>query len=259
MIGLRQQKLLVIAPHPDDEVLGCGGLIQKVKNENGQVFVLFLTVGDTKDFSKTGFSSSQERQEEIMAVSELLRFDEYHVAFPGNDFHLKLDELGQKVLMDLIERESPLSLERLRPTIVAFPSLASYNQDHRVAALAAHAALRPANDPKYLVPTVLAYEGMADGWTLQRQEESNFFIPLSAEELETKLSAMALYRSQVRPAPHPRSLPMIRTFSQLRGAQSGTDFAEGFTIYRTIYSPRNLSSSEGTVAKTAFKIRKKAS
>ena len=50
MFDFKGQKLLVIAPHPDDEVIGCAGLIQKIKNGGGKVFVLFLTVGDTNDF-----------------------------------------------------------------------------------------------------------------------------------------------------------------------------------------------------------------
>ena len=243
MFDFRNQKLLVVSPHPDDEVLGCAGLMQKVKDSDGQVFVLFLTVGDTNDFSQAGFSSSTERQEEIKDVAQLLRFDDYHLAFEGNEHHLRLDTVGQKRLMDLIERGTPLSLERIKPTMVAFPSLASYNQDHRMAALATHAALRPANGPKHLVSTVLTYEELGDGWTLQKQPEVNFFVPLNRQELATKLSAMSLYRSQVRPAPHLRSLEMIKAFAQLRGAQSGASYAESFTLHRTIYQTREGSST----------------
>ncbi|KKR86620.1 MAG: hypothetical protein UU34_C0012G0018 [Candidatus Curtissbacteria bacterium GW2011_GWA1_41_11] len=50
-MDFKKQKLLVIAPHPDDEVIGCGGLIAKIKDAGGQVYVLFLTVGDSRDFT----------------------------------------------------------------------------------------------------------------------------------------------------------------------------------------------------------------
>jgi len=116
-------KLLVIAPHPDDEVIGCGGLIQKVKKAGGKVYVIFLTNGTTNDFSKNGPSTENERDEEIKKVSKFLDFDDYHIAFEGNDFHLKLDTIGQKKIMDMIERESPISIEKIKPTIVVFPSV----------------------------------------------------------------------------------------------------------------------------------------
>ena len=118
---LAKQTLLVIAPHPDDEILGCGGLIKKIKDAGGKVYVLFLTVGDTHDFSNKGLSTGKERQKEIEKVAKFLKFDDYYLAFGGNDHHLKLDLWGQKALMDMIERGSSVSLEKVKPTIVAFP------------------------------------------------------------------------------------------------------------------------------------------
>ncbi|MDP2692851.1 MAG: PIG-L family deacetylase, partial [bacterium] len=121
MLKFGPQRLLVIAPHPDDEVIGCGGLIKKIKDENGKVYVLYMTVGDTKDFSKKGFSSLNERLKEIDAVAKYLKVDGWDIALPGDDYHLKLDTLGQKALMDIIERESKVSIEKIKPTIVVFP------------------------------------------------------------------------------------------------------------------------------------------
>lgn len=236
MLELKNQKLLVIAPHPDDEVIGCGGLIAKTKEEGGKVFVLFLTVGDTKDFTKRGLSTAQERQKEIEAVAKFLNYDNYHLAWEGNDYHLKLDLVGQKKLMDLIERESPVSVEKVKPTILTFPTPTSYNQDHQIVARAAHAAARPAGRPfKHFVTTVLSYEEPADFWNLEKPAEPNFFVPLTKAELNAKLSALKLYKSQLRPAPNLRSLAAIRTLATLRGSQSGNNFAEGFIAYRTIF------------------------
>ena len=80
MINLGKQRLLVIAPHADDEVLGCGGLIRKVKRQGGEVYVMFLTVGDTKDFSERGFSIGGSR----------LSFETIEQALSKN-YNLKLD------------------------------------------------------------------------------------------------------------------------------------------------------------------------
>jgi len=236
MFEPKKQKLLVIAPHPDDEVLGCGGLVKKIKDAGGKVYVLFLTVGDTRDFSKKGLSTGKERKREIEKVAKLLKIDNYHLVFEGDDYHLKLDLVGQKTLMGIIERESVVSIEKVKPTIVAYPSPSSYNQDHRIARIATHAALRPsATSDKHFVQMVLSYEEPADIWRLQNQPEPNLLVPLTKNEFNSKLAALKLYRSQLRPFPNPRSAKAIKALAMLRGSQCGQEFAEGFRLYRAIF------------------------
>lgn len=236
-MNFKKQKLLVIAPHPDDEVIGCGGLIAKIKDAGGRVYVLFLTVGDSRDFTAKGLSTAQERKREIEQVAKFLKFDNYDIAFPGNEYHLKLDILGQKALMDSIEKESKVSIEKVKPTIVAFTSPQSYNQDHRIAALAAHASCRPAPlRAKHFVETVLSYEEAVDQWTLENNLAVNLFLPLGKTEIDTKVKSLKLYKSQLRPAPNLRSPQAMVTLAKLRGHQSGTNFAEAFVSYRNLIS-----------------------
>lgn len=233
MGDLKKQKLLVIAPHPDDEVIGCAGLIQKIKQEGGQVFVLFLTVGLTRDFSKKGMSNSLQRKKEIEKVASFLKYDKYSIALEGDNYHLHLDLVGQKKLMDIIERDSELAIEKLCPTIVAFPSLISYNQDHRIAAYATHAALRPSEKTlKHFVPTVLTYEEIADSWTMESVQSPNVFIKLTKKEVQTKLAALKLYQSQLRKSPNLRSSEALFALAGLRGKEVSTDFAESFKAFR---------------------------
>ena len=236
MIDLKKQKLLIIAPHPDDEVIGCGGLIQRVKEEGGKVYILFLTVGNTNDFSKKRASSAIGRKKEIKKVASFLEYDGYDIALEGSKYHLKLDLLGQKRLLDIIERESSVSIEKVKPTIVAFPLKNSYNQDHRIAALAVHASVRPAEKKfKHFVPIVLAYEAPADTWSINScQTLPNVFIPLTKRQMYGKLTAMKLYASQVKPFPNLRSLEILKIHAILRGAAAGEEFAEGYTAYRII-------------------------
>lgn len=235
MLDLARQKLLIIAPHPDDEVIGAGGLMAKIKRLGGKLYVLYLTVGDTLDFSKRGQSTMREREKEIERVAKFLKFDDYHIAFPGNDHHLRLDVLGQKNLMQVVERESSVSLQKVKPSIIAFPHLSSYNQDHRITAKAVHAALRPApNGPKHLVDTVLSYEEAADTWTMENVPQPNCFVPLTEEEVKIKMHALGLYKTQFRNAPNLRSPEVLLALATLRGAQCGREKAEGFIAYRTI-------------------------
>lgn len=233
MLDLKGQRLLIIAPHPDDEVIGCAGLIQKVKKAGGKVFVLFLTVGDTKDFSKNGSSTLAERKKEIKKVSAFLKYDDYDIVFEGEKYHLKLDLLGQKNLMGIIERESSVSIEKIKPSIVAFPSFSSYNQDHRIAAEATFAAVRPSNrGAKHFVPTVLSYEEAVDFWSVKNKNMPNVFMSISKKEINKKLKALKLYRSQNRPFPNLRSIKTLESLATLRGSQVGTEFAEAYTVYR---------------------------
>lgn len=235
MLDFKNQRLLVIAPHPDDEVIGCGGLIQKVKDAGGHVFVLFLTVGTTRDFTKKGLSTGSERKKEIEAVSRFLKFDNYDLVFYGDRYHLRLDTLGQKALMEVIERKSKVSIEKIKPSMVAFPSTVSYNQDHRIVACAAHASLRPAaSKNKHFVSCALAYEEPADEWTLKHIDTPDFFIKLERENVEKKIEAVKLYKSQSRDWPNLRSPEAIRQYAALRGALCGCDFAEGFVLKRLL-------------------------
>ena len=235
MISLKGQKLLIIAPHPDDEVIGCGGLIQKIKAEGGKVFILFLTVGDTRDFSKKRKSNASERKKEIEKVASFLKYDKYDIALEGQKYHLKLDLLGQKKLMDIIERESAVSIEKVKPSMVAFPAFSSYNQDHRIVTLATHAALRPAErEAKHFVSTVLSYEEPADAWSIDQQTAPSVFVPITEEEVANKLKAVRLYRSQLRTFPNLRSVKTLESLAILRGSWASTAFAEAFTTHRIV-------------------------
>ncbi|MCH7951812.1 PIG-L family deacetylase [Patescibacteria group bacterium] len=233
MLALKGQKLLIIAPHPDDEVIGCGGLIAKMKDAGGKVYVLFLTVGDTKDFSSNGFSSKRERIREIEAVSKYLNLDDYSIAFGGNSHHLRLDQEAQLELISAIERGSPLSIEKLQPTIVMFPLATNYNQDHRAAGQAAFAACRPASRQyKYQPQMVFSYEVAADQWNLEKLFTPNFFATLSTRQLKKKIAALKLYKSQLRQRANPRSPKALHSLATLRGAQSGSNLAEAFYCHR---------------------------
>ena len=211
MISLIKQRLLIIAPHPDDEIIGCGGLIQKIKEGGGKVYILFLTVGDTKDFSKKGISNSSTRKKEIEKVAKFLKYDNYDIALEDKQFHLKLDILGQKKLMDVIERESSVSIEEIRPTILALPFSSSYNQDHR-----------------------LSYEEPADLWNISAPNSLSIFVTFTRKELDIKIKAMKLYTSQNRPFPNLRSLKTLELVASLRGSQIGSAYAEGFGIHRLV-------------------------
>lgn len=235
MIDWANQRLLVVAPHPDDELLGCGALINLVKRSGGEVFVLFLTVGDTRDYSAAGLSTMSEREREIEDVVKFFGIDGHHLALPGDRHHLKLDALPRQRLIDLIERDGPLSIAEIRPSVVLIPEISSYNQDHRAAAHAAITALRPGPAADRHRPgAVLMYEEVPDGWSGEEVAPRDFFVPVEPVDLDQKIEGLRRYASQWRAHPHTRSEKALRALAAIRGVQCGTDLAEAFHCLRLV-------------------------
>lgn len=235
MLNFRNQTLLVVSPHPDDDVLGCGGLIKKVKDQGGKVYVLYVTVGDTREYSQHGVSTITERQREIEKVAKYLKYDDYHIAFPGNQYHLHLDQIPQKEIITQIERISPVSIEKVKPTIITTTLLSDYNQDHRSTTEAVFAACRPAcNTFKPMQSLILGYESVcvADWWT--QPNRVNFYVNLTNDDLETKISALKLFKSQIRNGNHARSPKSLRSLANYRGLDVGQEAAEAYYSYRLV-------------------------
>lgn len=236
MLQIGKETLLIVAPHPDDEVLGCGGLIQKIKEKGGSVYVLFLTVGETKEYAKPGgsVSNGNQRMAEIEKVAKHLQYDDYKIIFPGDTFHLRLDNIPQKDLITEIESGERISLNKIKPTIVATPMPDDYNQDHRACTEAIFTATRPTpNELKPFQPIIIGYESVVTAdWYKGTSKHVNFFVQLSDKELEAKIQALKLYRSQVRPGSHPRSLQSLRTLAYFRGMYCGIKAAEAYSLFR---------------------------
>ncbi|GAB3440101.1 PIG-L family deacetylase [Streptomonospora sediminis] len=235
MIDWSKQRLLVIAPHPDDEVLGCGGLLHKAKSAGAEVYVQFLTVGDTADISARGYSTANERVGEIKEVADHFRWDDWHIAFPGDDYHLRLDAVPRFEVANMVERGSPIGVAAVEPTVVLAPHRLSYNQDHQAAAEAVHTALRPSNAQRRHHPgLMLAYEEAADQWRYEPAAAPNMLVELDQGAIDSKIAAMRLYGSQFHDHPHTRSELTLQSLAVLRGMQGGVAFAEAYYAMRCL-------------------------
>jgi LmbE family N-acetylglucosaminyl deacetylase len=177
-----------------------------------------------------------ERLREIERVAKHLRFDGYRIAFPGNDYHLQLDHVPQKQLIGEIERGSEISLEAVKPDILALPSHYDYNQDHRAANHAGITATRPVpGEFKHLVKTVIEYEFPYFPWTSEPDRPSpNLFVSLDKKALAAKLKALALYKSQMKVKKAPISVYGAETLAYMRGVHVGVDAAEAFIVRRSL-------------------------
>jgi len=233
---LSYERALVIAPHPDDEVFGCGGTIRRLRKKGAEVYVMYVTVGTTQDRSAKGSSSSAERMEEVERVARYLDLSGYDFALPGDEYHLQLDTVPQKELIRAIEVGSEVSFERIRPDIVLTPSVSDYNQDHRAVSHATLTAARPASRKlKHFQPLIASYELPYHQWNIaETQTSPSVLIRLEEDDLAEKLEALSIYASQLKDPSNPLSLRGAEAMARYRGLQCDAPAAEAFQLARLV-------------------------
>jgi len=206
-------KKLVISPHIDDEVLGCGGILDK------DTFVLYCGV-ENRYVNGDMSISVVTRINELKKVSKFLNFDFKLLDNKVNNFQLK-DLIG--------EFEEVIS--RLKPEQIYIP-YPSYNQDHRIVYEASLIATRP-HDINFFVKKILVYEQPhVFFWDKTHNINGgfvpNYFIPI---DVNKKIKAYELMKTQVRSF---RSSENLKSMANLRGTQSNNEYAEAFQILRWI-------------------------
>jgi LmbE family N-acetylglucosaminyl deacetylase len=224
-------KLLVIAAHPDDEVLGCGGTIRRLSSHGARVHILILASGLTSraDFLPEGKSADlavhYERARKAAAI-----LGASNVSFAGFPDQ-KMDTLPLLEITQRIETE----IELLRPDTIFTHHGGDLNQDHAITYRATLTATRPT--AACGVRAVYAYEiPSSTEWAFHRFEpkfQPNLFFDVS-ETLPFKVEAMQIYESEARPFPHPRSPLALESIAQKWGSTVGCNAAEAFEIVREI-------------------------
>ena len=229
--------MLVVAPHADDESFGCAGTIARIKKLGGEVYCVVASVGDLQHYSdqeEHQFVSGSKRLEEFKQVMEFLNVDDWDLLFEESELHERLDTLPRRQLIELLERDGKLAMDKIKPTVVAIPAV-SYNQDHEALFRAAHTACRPGVPwLKHLQPIVLAYDNTALFWSLEREKfHPNLYVDIS-EFLETKVQAVSLHASQKKVPIHHSSPENVRLLAQTRGKEISTEAAEAYMCHRFV-------------------------
>ena len=216
-------KTIVIAPHPDDEVLGVGGTLLRRKSEGAKVAWLVVTGISVE----SGWSEEKvkARANEIKRVTEFFDFDEvFTLNFPTT----KLDRVP---MSDLVAGISEV-FRSFKPEEVFVPHPSDVHTDHRVVFDAAASCTKWFRYPS--VKRVLAYETLSEtdfGLGTDQGFRPNVFVDIEAF-LDGKLRAMDIYASELGAFPFPRSHEAIRALATLRGAASGFKAAEAFVLLR---------------------------
>ncbi len=223
---------LVIAAHPDDEVLGCGATIARLAKEGWAVHVLIVAEGATS--RSAGRDPLMHRRE----LSDLAKCAEAANSILGST-SIKLDSLpdnrmdGLELLdvVKLVEAE----IERYQPSLVLTHHAGDVNVDHRVLHDAVIVACRP--QPQHSVKTLLFFEVPSS--TEWRPAASglyftpNYFYDVSGY-MEQKMEALLAYAPEMRNFPHPRSIEAVEHLARWRGATVGCAAAEAFMLGRAI-------------------------
>lgn len=220
------KRILAIAPHPDDETLGCGGTLLRHFEEGDEVHWLIVT-GISSDF---GFTAQRvaSRDQEIDAVAKAYGFcSTKRLSFPT----MMLDQVPTFELVGAISQ----AIRDIQPHCLYLPYRNDAHSDHAAVYDAATSCTKVFRYPT--VKAVYAYETLSETEFGLKPEDpgfrSNLLIDIS-EFLERKIEIMRLYDGEMRDFPFPRSEICIRALAQLRGSQAGTFAAESFMIIKEI-------------------------
>lgn len=224
------ERVLVVAPHADDEAMGCAGLLAKLADRDCEVHVLYMAVDGFHHYGLERQTSYQERLREIEAVTDLLGCS-YEIAYGDRDLIEKLDTVPKRDLVDLFEAK----INERRPDLLLLPYGVDYDQDHVATFLAAFAATRPIAEVfgKYLTPHVMTYEMTKINWASEPLPRPVAYCDIS-EHLDVKQEAIKRYATQFRPNPHIRSPESVEALASVRGKEIGVSYAEAFGVLRTI-------------------------
>jgi LmbE family N-acetylglucosaminyl deacetylase len=215
------RRILVIAAHPDDEILGCGGTLAAHADVGDRIDAVIACEGESLRYGAGAVGQSEDTQK---AASTIGIHEIRNLGFADQ-------ALDRMTLVDVI---GPLEKAVLatRPHVVYCQYGGDVNRDHYLLFQAALVAIRPVED---FLQAVYCFEtASSTEWAYPRSFVPDTWVDISAT-LERKLAAMACYRSEVRQYPHPRSLEAIRHQALHRGNQVCLHAAEVFMTVRRVY------------------------
>lgn len=216
---------LFFAPHPDDEVLGCGGTIAKHVKLGATAYVCVVTRGCSPLFSFEETEKTRQEQKNahhILGVKETVYLD-----FPA----VMLEEQHRYEINERIFQV----IQKIKPEAVYIPHFGDMQKDHAIVSEAVMVAIRPKHGHK--VKRVYAYETLSETeWNIPHV--ANVFLPTVYEDIsqsiDQKIEALRVFQSQLLPFPSPRSEEAAIALAKLRGSTIQVDAAEAFALIRAI-------------------------
>lgn len=224
-----KNKVLVIASHPDDEVLGCGGTTARLAENGCEVYTLILGKGIASRYensdSKKMKSEIEELKKQVYAANKIIGAKQVFIHnFPDNSF----DTVPLLDIVKVIEKVK----NDIKPDIVFTHYEKDLNIDHQITYKAVITVTRPL--PDETVKEIYSFEVLSSTeWAYPTAFSPDVFFDIS-ETLESKLKAMKIYNSELRMYPHPRSLEGIELNAKTWGMKVGVRHAEAFKAVRIL-------------------------
>src|SRR5688572_1417563 len=220
-----KKRILVVAPHPDDETLGAGGTIAKFSQQGHEVSVLVVSGHLPPVYRREDYETTVEEAKRAFAV----------MGVKGSRFlEIPATMVGQQPV-HVVNGRIAEWVRDIKPHIVLCP-FPDRHVDHRAVFESVMVATRPIGDARS-IEIVAAYEALSETHWNAPHIEANFvpnWVVDITEHMDCKLRAVGCYASQIPPSPGARSLDAISALARLRGTQAGFGFGEGFQIIRMI-------------------------
>ena len=214
-----KKNIIIFAPHQDDEIIGCGGIIQQIIRDQGSVYLAIATQSNDKIEKSRIEGCSEKRNRECIRAMEILGIEKNKINYLiSSDYHMRLDCLDKITVITLIER----FIQKINPTSIFIPAN-SINQDHKVM----NECLLAASRPHVYSGNVIEYEVENE-----INFKPNFFVPLCQEDVEKKVEALCCYKTQIKKGNATLSRDYILTRAKYRGRELYVQYAEAFYIIR---------------------------
>lgn len=217
-------KILIVAAHPDDEILGCAGTVARMVKEGAEAYILILGEGPTsrritKDCELELVYLKVKKANDVIGMKTV-----HLMGYVDNQF----DTLPLLKLTQTIES----FIEIFKPDIIFTHFKDDLNIDHRITYQAVITATRPMKDET--VKEIYSFEiPSSTEWGFPTSFSPDVFWNIDGT-LDKKIEALGIYESEMRPYPHPRSTKGIEYLASYRGMQCGCEYAEAFKTVRVI-------------------------
>ena len=218
-------KILVVAAHPDDEVIGCGGALLRYIQQGDEIQIVYMTDGES--------SRRNQQHQQQLRNQAAINTNRYLNARPPICFDFPDNKMDVVPLLTIVQALEQ-AVKDFQPDIIYTHHFGDLNLDHRITHQAVLTCFRPQN--KIQPKLICGFEiNSSTEWSFNRQQAfvPNYFVDISAQ-LEEKQKLLDFYRQEMRSSPHTRSIEAITNQARLRGNHIGLAAAEAFEIIRQV-------------------------
>ncbi len=222
------KNVLVVASHPDDEVLGCGGTLYNLKKNGAKISGLFLSDGESSRKHLKINKLILNRKKQAIKAGKIIGIKKSIFGnFPDNS----MDSVPLLKIIQFIEKH----IKKIKPDTIFTHFESDLNVDHQITSKAVITACRPTKNQT--VKSILFFEILSSSeWNISIKNKSfkpNYFVDIS-KSIKFKLKALKYYKREMRTWPHPRSIVGVKLLSKTRGGSVGLPHAEAFILGRHV-------------------------